>query len=127
MCQLAILIIIDTLVFQTAFDILGFTKTEKFDVYKLSAVCMILSQMEFTGHGDVTTAKSVDAGQTLIDLLGYCDAADELYDRFCNPKIKVTLTYSTTFQKCKRCMNVGGRDGSKSSYLLYITVYSNVS
>merc|ERR1711953_1480528 len=81
-----------------AFDILGFTKTEKFDVYKLSSVCMLLSRMEFTGHGDVTTAKSVDAGQTLIDLLGYCGAADEIYDRFCNPKIKVGTEWVTKAQ-----------------------------
>ena len=58
-------------------------------MYKLSAVCMHLSKMEFTGHGDVTTAKGVDAGQTMIDICGYNDAPDELYDRFCNPKIKV--------------------------------------
>ena len=83
------------IVLQEAFDILGFTKEEKFDVYKISAVCMIMSKMEFTGHGDVTTAKSLDAGQTLIDLLGYCEAPDELYDRFCNPKIKVSIVWKT--------------------------------
>merc|ERR1712241_1182579 len=81
-----------------AFDILGFTKEEKYDVYKLSAVCMHLSKMEFTGHGDVTTAKGVDAGQTMIDICGYNDAPDELYDRFCNPKIKVGTEWVTKAQ-----------------------------
>ena len=27
--------------------------------------------------------------QTLCDIFGYCEAPDELYDRFVNPKIKV--------------------------------------
>merc|ERR1712079_627102 len=81
-----------------AFDILGFTKEEKYDVYKLSSVCMHLSKMEFTGHGDVTTAKGVDAGQTMINICGYNDAPDELYDRFCNPKIKVGTEWVTKAQ-----------------------------
>ena len=72
-----------------AFDILGFTKEEKYNVYKISSMCMILSKLEFVGHGDITTAKSLDAGQTLVDMFGYCEAPDELYDRFSNPKIKV--------------------------------------
>ena len=29
--------------------------------------------------------------QDLLDVFGYCEAPDELYDRFANPKIKVTL------------------------------------
>ena len=50
---------------------------------------MHLSRMEFVGHGEITTAKNTDAGQTLCDIFGYCEAPDELYDRFANPKIKV--------------------------------------
>lgn len=52
-------------------------------------MCMILSKMEFVGHGEITTAKNLEAGQTLVDLFQYCEAPDELYDRFSNPKIKV--------------------------------------
>lgn len=58
-------------------------------MYKVSAMCMILSKMEFVGHGEITTAKNLEAGQTLVDLFQYCEAPDELYDRFSNPKIKV--------------------------------------
>jgi hypothetical protein len=50
---------------------------------------MHLSRMTFTGHGEMTTAKDTEAGQTMCDLFGYCEAADELYDRFANPKFKV--------------------------------------
>ena len=32
------------MIMDEAFDILGFTHEEKFDVYKVSAICMILSQ-----------------------------------------------------------------------------------
>ncbi len=64
-----------------AFDILGFSPTEKENVYKVSAMCMHLSAMQFVGHGEITTAKNVEAGQLLCDLFGYSEAADELYDR----------------------------------------------
>ncbi len=74
---------------QEAFDILGFTAEEKLNVYKVSGMCMILSRMEFVGHGEITTAKNLEAGTTLAELFGYCEAPDELYDRFSNPKIKV--------------------------------------
>ena len=58
---------------------------------------MHLSRMEFVGHGEITTAKNTDAGQTLCDIFGYCEAPDELYDRFANPKIKVVfLSYLIT-------------------------------
>ena len=67
---------------QEAFDILGFTAEEKLNVYKVSAMCMILSRMEFVGHGEISTAKSLEAGQTLVDLFQYCEAPDELYDRY---------------------------------------------
>ena len=33
--------------------------------------------------------------QTLCDIFGYCEAADELYDRFANPKIKVGMEWVT--------------------------------
>ena len=34
----------EMMIMDEAFDILGFTHEEKFDVYKVSAICMILSQ-----------------------------------------------------------------------------------
>eukprot|EP00094_Tigriopus_californicus_P010960 TCALIF_10574-PA protein Name:"Similar to Mhc Myosin heavy chain, muscle (Drosophila melanogaster)" AED:0.06 eAED:0.07 QI:131/0.8/0.63/1/0.8/0.72/11/394/1898 len=79
----------EMMIMDEAFDILGFTRDEKYNVYKVTSMCMLLSKMEFVGHGEVTTAKNVEAGTVLMDLFKYCDAPDELYDRFCNPKIKI--------------------------------------
>ena len=31
------------------------------------------------------------AGETMMEMFQYCGAADEIYDRFCNPKIKVNI------------------------------------
>merc|ERR550532_1643987 len=82
-----------------AFDILGFTHEEKFDVYKISATCMILSKLEFTGHGDMSTGNLMNgAGEMLMEMFEYCGAADEIYDRFCNPKIKVGTEWVTKAQ-----------------------------
>ncbi|CAB4063112.1 MYH6_7 [Lepeophtheirus salmonis] len=68
-----------------AFDILGFTQEEKYDVYKVSSLCMHLSKkLEFNGHGEITTAKNLDAGTDILSLFNWCDSADELYDRFCS-------------------------------------------
>ena len=53
-------------------------------------MCMHLSRLEFTGHGDMSTGNLKNgAGETLMEMFQYCGAADEIYDRFCNPKIKV--------------------------------------
>merc|ERR550539_1454393 len=60
-----------------AFDILGFTHEEKFDVYKISATCMILSKLEFTGHGDMSTGNLKNgAGEMLMEMFEYCGAAE---------------------------------------------------
>ena len=91
----------EMMIMDEAFDILGFTAQEKTNVYKVnheftlikrrrnpfsillqvSSMCMHLSKMEFVGHGEITTAKNLDAGTTLMELFGYCEAPDELYDR----------------------------------------------
>merc|ERR1711936_638590 len=72
-----------------AFDILGFTNEEKFDVYKVSAICMQFSRMEFQGMGEVASPKNLDAGETLNTLLQFADSGEVLYDCFINPKFKV--------------------------------------
>ncbi len=56
---------------------------------------MILAKLEFTGHGEITTHKNLDAGTTLLDLFGYCESAEEIYDRFSNPKFKVGVEWVT--------------------------------
>ena len=53
---------------------------------------MHLSRLEFTGHGDMSTGNLKNgAGETMMEMFQYCGAADEIYDRFCNPKIKVNI------------------------------------
>jgi myosin heavy subunit len=82
-----------------AFDILGFTLEEKLNVYKVSSVCMHLSRLEFTGHGDMSTGNLKNgAGEVLMEMFQYCGSPDELYDRFCNPKIKVGVEWVTKAQ-----------------------------
>ena len=76
-----------------AFDILGFTRTEKYDVYRVSAVCMHLSRLEFTGMGEMASPKNLDAGETLNKLLNFADTGETLYDAFINPKYKVEIVH----------------------------------
>ena len=48
-------------------------------MYKISATCMHLSRLEFTGHGDMSTGNLKNgAGETLMNMFEYCGAADEL-------------------------------------------------
>ena len=74
-----------------AFDILGFTHEEKFDVYKVSSICMILSTMEFQGMGEVASPKTLTGGNTANEILNFAHSGEEIYDRFINPKFKVTF------------------------------------
>merc|ERR1719489_405753 len=72
-----------------AFDILGFTFQEKTDVYRISAMCMQMSRLEFTGMGEVASPKSLDAGETCNEILHFAESGEALYDAFINPKYKV--------------------------------------
>ena len=66
---------------------------------------MHLSRLEFTGHGDMSTGNLKNgAGEVLMEMFEYCGAADELYDRFCNPKIKVrsSIAQDVYFKSLKR-------------------------
>ena len=74
-----------------AFDILGFSPVEKMDVYRVSALCMQLSKLEFQGMGEVASPKSLDAGVTLNGLCAWSESDEGIYDAFINPKYKVTL------------------------------------
>ena len=82
----------EMLIMDEAFDILGFTRQEKYDVYKMSAICMHISKMEFTGVGEMASPKSLDAGETVNNLLNFADSGETLYDCFINPKYKVSLS-----------------------------------
>ena len=72
-----------------AFDILGFTHEEKYDVYRISALCMQFSRLEFQGMGEVASPKSLDAGEHLNSILNFADSGEAIYDAFINPKFKV--------------------------------------
>jgi myosin heavy chain 6/7 len=74
-----------------AFDILGFTHEEKYDVYRVSALCMQFSKLEFQGMGEVASPKNLDAGEHLNSILNFADTGEAMYDAFINPKFKVNI------------------------------------
>ena len=76
-----------------AFDILGFTYQEKTDVYRISAICMQMSRLEFTGMGEVASPKNLDAGETCNNILQFAESGEALYDAFINPKYKVVIHF----------------------------------
>ena len=96
-----------------AFDILGFTHDEKYDVYRVSALCMHFTKLEFTGMGEVASPKSLDAGENLNDILHFAESGEAMYDAFINPKYKVIQTfhmqviYLLTFYICSRLVQSG--------------------
>ena len=79
----------EMMIMDEAFDILGFTKEEKYDVYRVSAICMHLSTLEFQGMGEIASPKSIDAGEFINNILKFGDSGEVLYDCFINPKYKV--------------------------------------
>ena len=79
----------EMMIMDEAFDILGFTRDEKFDVYKVSSFCMQMSRLEFQGMGEVASPKSLDAGETLNQMCHFGDSGEAIYDAFINPKFKV--------------------------------------
>merc|ERR1719381_132630 len=50
---------------------------------------MILSKCEFQGMGEVASPKTLDAGNTLNEILHFSGSGEDIYDRFINPKFKV--------------------------------------
>ena len=79
----------EMMIMDEAFDILGFSKEEKYDVYKVSSICMHLSRLEFQGMGEIASPKSIDAGEYVNKILNFADSGEVLYDCFINPKYKV--------------------------------------
>jgi myosin heavy chain 6/7 len=73
-----------------AFDILGFTREEKTDVYKLVACVMHLGEIKFkkkSSKDDQAAVESDEAVKTIMKLIG--GSTDEMVERFVQPKIKV--------------------------------------
>uniref|UniRef100_A0A336MJ45 CSON000536 protein n=1 Tax=Culicoides sonorensis TaxID=179676 RepID=A0A336MJ45_CULSO len=78
-----------------AFDILGFTKTEKEDIYKITAAVMHMGAMQFKQRGreEQAEADGTEAGEKVAKLFG-CDCA-ELYKNLLKPRIKVGAEFVT--------------------------------
>lgn len=89
-----------------AFDILGFTKEEKYNVYKVTAVVMHLGEMKFkkkSTKDDQATADGTEAGKKVASLLGL--TVDDLYENFERPKIKVGSEWVTKGQNPQQANN----------------------
>ncbi|XP_071512243.1 myosin heavy chain, muscle-like [Panulirus ornatus] len=78
-----------------AFDILGFSKEDKENVYKVTASVMHLGEMKFKQRGREEQAEpdGTEVGEIAGKLLG-TDGSD-LYKNFCKPKIKVGAEFVT--------------------------------
>ncbi|XP_069168163.1 myosin heavy chain, muscle-like [Procambarus clarkii] len=78
-----------------AFDILGFSREEKENVYKLTAAVMHFGEMKFKQRGreEQAEADGTESGEIIGKLLGL-DGLD-LYKNLCKPKIKVGSEFVT--------------------------------
>ena len=89
-----------------AFNILGFTKQEKTNVYKLTACVMHLGEMKFkkkSSKDDQAEADEEKSGKNIAQLLGL--EADNLYENFVRPKIKVGAEWVTKGQNVGQASN----------------------
>merc|ERR1712213_300406 len=92
-----------------AFDILGFTETEKWDCYKLTAAVMAAGQIRYVQKGRDDQAEMADMSfpNKVAELYGV--NADEMFKSFCKPKIKVGTEWVTKGQTCEQAtMSTGG-------------------
>ncbi|XP_042212128.1 myosin heavy chain, muscle-like isoform X1 [Homarus americanus] len=86
-----------------AFDILGFTKLEKQNVYKLTAAVMHFGEMKFKQRGreEQAEADGTEVGETIGKLMGM-DGAD-LYKNITKPKIKVGAEFVAKGMNVDQC------------------------
>merc|ERR1712226_693993 len=92
-----------------AFDIIGFSDTEKWDCYKLTAAIMACGQVKFVqkGRDDQAEMGDVDFPKKVAELFGV--DMNELFKAFCKPKIKVGTEWVTKGQTCAQAtLAVGG-------------------
>merc|ERR1719443_2550179 len=93
----------------SAFDIIGFSNTEKWDCFKLTAAVMTCGEVKFEqkGRDDQAEVKDMTIPKKVAELFGV--NADELMKGFCKPKIKVGTEWVTKGQTCEQATNgVGG-------------------
>merc|ERR1719189_1846105 len=92
-----------------AFDIIGFSETEKWDCYKLTAAIMACGEIKFVQKGRDDQAEMGDVAfpKKVAELYG-CDF-NELFKAFCKPKIKVGTEWVTKGQTLEQAhTGVGG-------------------
>merc|ERR1712079_222216 len=92
-----------------AFDIIGFSETEKWDCYKLTAAIMACGEIKFVQKGRDDQAEMGDVAfpKKVAELYG-CDF-NELFKAFCKPKIKVGTEWVTKGQTLDQAhTGVGG-------------------
>merc|ERR1712193_278822 len=92
-----------------AFDIIGFSQTEKWDCYKLTAAIMACGEIKFVQKGRDDQAEMGDVAfpKKVSELFGVDH--NELFKSFCKPKIKVGTEWVTKGQSCEQATNgVGG-------------------
>merc|ERR1719288_93879 len=95
----------------SAFDILGFTETEKWDCYKLTAADLSCGQVKFVQKGRDDQAEIADKDWDYPKKVAALFGVDhnELFKSFCKPKIKVGAEWVTKGQSCEQATNgVGG-------------------
>ena len=80
----------DMLFADEAFDILGFTKEEKYNVYKMTAVVMHLGELKFKAKSSKDEQAVADESEAIARVAKLCGTdKDWLYENFEHPKIKV--------------------------------------
>merc|ERR1719384_2561632 len=92
-----------------AFDIIGFTETEKWDCYKLTAAIMACGEIKFVQKGRDDQAEPGDMvfPSKVAELFGV--DVHEMMKSFCKPKIKVGTEWVTKGQTLEQAhTGVGG-------------------
>merc|ERR1711910_267207 len=93
----------------SAFDIIGFTETEKWDCFKLTAAIMSCGQIVFVQKGRDDQAEMGDMvfPKKVAELFGV--DCNELFKAFCKPKIKVGTEWVTKGQTLEQATTgIGG-------------------
>ncbi|KAG0710437.1 Myosin heavy chain, muscle [Chionoecetes opilio] len=86
-----------------AFDILGFSKTEVINVYKITASVMHLGNLKFKQRGREEQAESdgIEAGEKIATLMG--TDVNDLYTAITKPKIKVGTEFVSKGMNVNQC------------------------
>ncbi|XP_042212124.1 myosin heavy chain, muscle-like [Homarus americanus] len=86
-----------------AFDILGFTKQDVEEVYKVTAAVMHMGEMKFKqkGRDEQAEADGTEVGDKVAKLLG--TVGDDLYRNITKPKIKVGSEFVAKGMNVNQC------------------------